>query len=549
MAITLTAAYLAELRKAVNQPNTVLEVALDGGTVKWGLSTGGFSDVLPIVKSVSSLQNKLDPKTGYSTRGQITIVITGRDNFKTLVANNYLKNRRITRKDGFLASGFLYSDYAPTFTGKITDWSRKGDELTLTVSDDLADASKKLPVENATRTQTLDYRNTHPVDIMTDLLLTQLGLAAGLVDSTQFTFERDTWLSGWVFDRVLTEPTEVNQYLNELQTETNSFIIHDGEKVSYKVFAPPVPGNAPEEWTDNGHILSGSLSQKSGYKDQFFNRIVVLYDYDESGSDNFENYEAPLITADASSQGAGQWAEVSTKTIKSKWMRSRTYSQPVNATGVTIYHCSRNNGTGSGTLTFTYAAGGSTLQWTPPGGSIGAAVKVTQDGKFQVYGADQTKYIRVVVTLASLAASSKTDTITVTALPADTLASSLALKLLSRYRDPAATVSLDIDINNVAWNSKFIKPTDIKDITTDEAAEKGSSTWNKERMMITSVRPERDKVTVELAETRMYHRYGFIAPAGLPDYPSATAAQRMYGFIGNGSNMVNAGTEDGYYIW
>ena len=46
----------------------------------------------------------------------------------------------------------------------------------------------------------------------------------------------------------------------------------------------------------------------------------------------------------------------------------------------------------------------------------------------------------------------------------------------------------------------------------------------------------------------MYRRYGFIASAGHPDYGSATAAEKLYAFIGDASNEVGAG-DDGYYIW
>src|SRR3972149_4575191 len=241
MAITLTAAYLAELKKNVNAPNVVVEVSLDSGTIKWGFHTGGFSDVRPILKSIGSLQNKLDTESGYSTRSQLTLVITGRDNFKNLIKDNYLKNRRIVRKDGF--NGIAYSDYASTFSGKVLDWNRKGDELTLTVGDDLAvDAKKKLPVENTTKTQYLDYRNLNPVDIMLDLMQTRLGISSGLIDTTQFDNEKSVWLSGWKFDRVLTKPEGTKKYLNELQIETNSFIVHDGGKITFKHFAPAVPG-------------------------------------------------------------------------------------------------------------------------------------------------------------------------------------------------------------------------------------------------------------------------------------------------------------------
>lgn len=310
MAITLTAAYLAELKKGTNTPNVILDVALDSGTLKWGYSTGGFSDVLPILKAVGSLQNKLDPKGGYATRGEISVVITGRDNFKDLIKDDYLKNRRVTRKDGFVVSGFQYSDYAATYSGKIIDWSRKGDQLTLVIADDMVDTAVKIPTENSTKTQYLDYTNSgagmNPVDIMTDILLTQLGIASGYVDSAQFTSERDLWLNSWKFSRVITEPRAAKQYLNELQAETNSFIVHDGEKISYKVFAPPMPGTSVEGWDDASNIIVDSFSQKSGYRDHFFNRIVFYYDFDESGSDKEENFEAAVIAVDSASQGSGE---------------------------------------------------------------------------------------------------------------------------------------------------------------------------------------------------------------------------------------------------
>lgn len=552
MAITLSAAYLAELKKNVNTPNVIVEVSLDTGVIKFGFHTGGFSDVQPLLKSISSLQNKLDTENGYSTRGQLTLVITGRDNFKNLIKDNYLKNRRIVRKDGFL--GTAYTDYASTFSGKVLDWNRKGDELTLTVGDDLAvDAKKKLPVENTTKTQYIDYRNTNPVDIMTNLLLTQLGIAASLVDSTQFTSEKGVWLSGWKFDRVLTKPEETNKYLNELQIETNSFIVHDGEKITFKHFAPAVPGQTIEEWTDNNHFLHNSFGQKSGYADNFFNRIVFYYDYDESGNDKEENFESAYIVADASSQDSSQWNEVKSKVIKSKWIRSLTYMQPSNITGVILYHVSRINGVGSGTLTYNDA--NNTLQWMAPGNwQSGEAVTLSKDGTYQLFDTDKTKWIRVIVTTASLPTSNKTDMIAISALSGENFAAYTAGKLLNRYRDPVALVSFTIDTNSVAYNGAFIKPTDLKDLTTDEACNKSKNAWSVERLMLTSVRPDfqASKVSIEAVQTKMYRKYGFIAPAGYPDYPGASAAQRKYAFIGRASdNKTYDGSSyvEGSSIW
>ena len=148
MPITLTTAFINALKQNTNAPNVIIEIALDSGTRKFGFAMGGFSDVTPILKSVSSLQNKIDAKSGYTTRGEITFVITGRDNFKNIIRDEYLKNRRVLIKQGFTVAGFAYSDYAAVFSGKISDWSRKGDELTVTVADDLKEASKKIPAEN-----------------------------------------------------------------------------------------------------------------------------------------------------------------------------------------------------------------------------------------------------------------------------------------------------------------------------------------------------------------------------------------------------------------
>jgi hypothetical protein len=340
--------------------------------------------------------------------------------------------------------------------------------------------------------------------------------------------------------------------------ETNSFIIHDGEKISFKVFAPPVPHTSVEAWTDDDNVIIDSLSCNSGYADHFFNRVIFYYDYDESGSDNEDNFESVVIDNDSVSQGSGLWDEIKTRVIKAKWIRSFTFVQPTTVLGVVIYHASFNNGAGDGTLTFTFDGGGEhTLKWTPPGGTIGEAVTISKDGKFQVFGADETKYIRVMVTSASLAGSSQTDSdITITALNGTSYATSVARKILSRYRDPVASVSFDVDINNVAFDdgsgAAFIKPTDFKDLTTDEAADKGESSWVLNRMMLTSVRPDfaRGRVKIEAIETHMLNKYAFIGHAGRPDWDSANDVDKEHAYIGDAANNeLGAANDTGWSMW
>ena len=73
MAITFSAAYLAELKKAVNTPDTIIEVDLDGGAVKFG-ENDNFSDVNPCLQSATSNQNKIKPDDGFCTLGTFSLL-------------------------------------------------------------------------------------------------------------------------------------------------------------------------------------------------------------------------------------------------------------------------------------------------------------------------------------------------------------------------------------------------------------------------------------------------------------------------------------------
>lgn len=557
---SLSAKFLQELKRSINQPNVIIELMLDGELKRFGFhgrnavrqpdgslrdeSGNEMVETCPALKNISSLQNRIDPKSGFSTRGELSFTICGRENFKNLIKDRYLKNRRVIRKDGFLAPGFSYSDYATTFSGKITDWSRKGDELTIIASDDLVNASKKVPAEGSGSAEVVFYDSMNPVDILSDMLANRLGVALEQIDSNAMATERDRWLSGVRFHRALTEPRKADEFLNELQQETNSFLVHDGEKITFKVFAPPVPGNEVETYSDRFHILERSLAQKSGYRESFYNRVVVYYDHDESGDDGTDSFESAHIALDAASQDSAQWNESSTKIIKSRWIRTLSFSQPANATGVVICHASRNNGIGAGTLYFDAdPVNGTTLQWKAPGSAPGDVVKISKDGKYELFDADRKKWIKVMVKASELPLANTLDNITLQPLNGQTYAESLAARILNRHRDPVTMVNFELDINNIAWQGSVIKPTDIKDLTTDEACEKGRSTYQKERFMLTSVRTDyaSHKIAVEAISTKMNRSYAFIAAAGMPDYPLATEAQKEYGFIRQ--------ADPKYHIW
>jgi len=94
-------------------------------------------------------------------------------------------------------------------------------------------------------------------------------------------------------------------------------------------------------------------------------------------------------------------------------------TQPVNVTGVHVIDVGENNGTGSGTLTFTFV--GETLQWTAPGDAIGVAVDISASSTGDVIRLESgttTKRIRLVRTSATLPLGDTSDTFDVMQLDA-----------------------------------------------------------------------------------------------------------------------------------
>lgn len=70
-------------------------------------------------------------------------------------------------------------------------------------------------------------------------------------------------------------------------------------------------------------------------------------------------------------------------------------SQSITAStiGGVTYDDAAGNALGNGTITYTTS--GTTLQWTPPGGSIGPAVNITPSGAYTVYGADGLGHVKI----------------------------------------------------------------------------------------------------------------------------------------------------------
>lgn len=71
----------------------------------------------------------------------------------------------------------------------------------------------------------------------------------------------------------------------------------------------------------------------------------------------------------------------------------KSQSLTASTIGGVTYDDACGNSVGTGTVTFT--SSGTTLQWTPPGGTIGPPVNITPSGTYTVYGSDGNAQIKV----------------------------------------------------------------------------------------------------------------------------------------------------------
>lgn len=120
----------------------------------------------------------------------------------------------------------------------------------------------------------------------------------------------------------------------------------------------------------------------------------------------------------------------------------------------------------------------------------------------------------------------------------------IAQKILRRFEVPPAKYQFSVEIKD-----DDIKVGDVYSLTSDDFLDIYGSPEQKKFQILKKEPKDPNTVKYLALDTRWNRRYGFIAPAGYPDYTAATAAQREYAFAGDINNKVNNRMEDGYYIW
>lgn len=135
----------------------------------------------------------------------------------------------------------------------------------------------------------------------------------------------------------------------------------------------------------------------------------------------------------------------------------------------------------------------------------------------------------------------------------DTLAKLLAGKIRQRFRDGVKIVPFDLELKDCSGNTAqpetYLKVGDVFELTTEALQGVDGIAETKYYYVVKKEQKTQGRFSLKCMDAKIGKgRWFVIAPAGLPDYASATEAQRQYGYIADVTGKMSDGI-DGYKIW
>jgi len=127
-------------------------------------------------------------------------------------------------------------------------------------------------------------------------------------------------------------------------------------------------------------------------------------------------------------------------------------------------------------------------------------------------------------------------------------AKSFANRYIRRY-SPTAPAELEFEVYR---RDAETETGDIIELTSDQFAEDDGSDSTLKFQLLAKSESQRGVINMKALETKFVLKYAFITPNGYPDWTSATAAQKEYGYIADVDSAGVAEMSDGSpasYIW
>jgi hypothetical protein len=168
------------------------------------------------------------------------------------------------------------------------------------------------------------YDSLEVWNIVEDLLENHTSLDSSLINDTQWDTEGNAYLSPFVLDGTVAEPTPVIELIGELTEQCPFYIWWDerAQTIPLKAVRPPL-GDAVEEITDETSIIAGTTSLKVN-DEQRISRVIMYYQLKDptKPEDNTGNYRKIQVQIDADAESSDQYNESRIRSIFSRWIQT-----------------------------------------------------------------------------------------------------------------------------------------------------------------------------------------------------------------------------------
>ncbi len=309
--ISASAAFNTENAKLVKQPVYRLEINSYARTLT-NLNEGVGVD--PWIAQIRPHRVSVNDLRGSSSLGDLVAEVVDAGNAITADFTSFqFEGADVVLKHGF--PGMAVGDYVALFTGKVdrVESIQKNTAYAIVCKDTHRKTKKPIYTVGDDTTQPISSNNPrtiqgHPLNILKDILLTEIGLPAAEVDSTTIDAYRDDVFAGVEFRFVLTSSTEGKQFIErEIMMPLGGYSrINNLGKFTVRFFFP-LPGTVTSSFTftDQNLIVLPTPEQA-----ELIN--AVKHRFDQGKSENVEQLQSSIT----------KYGMVGTHGIDSKGMRS-----------------------------------------------------------------------------------------------------------------------------------------------------------------------------------------------------------------------------------
>lgn len=169
----------------------------------------------------------------------------------------------------------------------------------------------------------LQYSSARVDVVISELLRVYGGVPSGYLDLAQWASEVNDYLSFYLLNRVVTEPTGVSELVGEIQEQALVNIWWDERLAKVKLKAIRGIDAAPPLITAESNIIAGSFSIEERPRERS-SQVWIYYGRKDhiKATNDATAYLSPIIIANLASETAALYGEPSVRKIFASWLSS-----------------------------------------------------------------------------------------------------------------------------------------------------------------------------------------------------------------------------------